>query len=154
MKLTLPEVPCWNCPEGTFPATCRDVRITTELKNGRQTEFLLVVFEIDVDDDDNVQYLAKRKYELPMKTGSPLMNDLAAWIGADALKKQRQWDPTTLKGKRADVALVHIHNEGYPKPFVYVQTISAPGSLVPESVPESRTLIPDNPQFLRLDNIR
>ncbi len=152
MKLTLPKVPCWHCPEGTFPATCRDVRITTELKNGRQTNSLLVVFEIDVDDgdDENVQYLAKRKYELPMKAGSPLMNDLAAWIGADALKKQRQWDPMTLKGQRADVSLVHIHNEGYPKPFVYVQKISALGSLVPES----RTLIPDNPQFLRLDNIR
>jgi len=89
-----------------------------------------------------------------MKAGSPLINDLAAWIGADALKKQRQWDPTTLKGQRADITLVHIHNKGYPKSFVYVQTISAPGSLVPESVPECRTSIPDNPQRFRLDNIR
>ena len=36
------------------------------------------------------------------------------------------FDPATLKGQKAIISLVHIHNEGYQKPFVHIKSISAP----------------------------
>ena len=130
MRLQLPKTPCWNLPEGNHTATCLDARIHTENKNAKATDFLLLVFEVDIDDDDNVQYLAKRKYELPIKACTPLVNDLNAWLGVEFLKKNRYFDPETLKGKTADISLVHIHNDNYRNPFVHIQSIHGPGSLV------------------------
>src|ERR1035437_1449524 len=102
MMLTLPKTTCWNFPEGSYTATCIDERTTPEYKNGKRKEWLLLVFEIEVDGDDNVQYLAKKKYELPIKHGSQLMNDLSGWLGADFLKKNRTFDADSLKGRKAD----------------------------------------------------
>jgi len=130
MILELPKTPCWNCPEGNFTGTCIDARTTIESKNGKPTECLLLIFEIDIDSDDNVQYLAKKKYDLPLKRSSHLMNDISAWLGADFLKKNRTLDSECFKGKQADVSLVHINNEGHDKPFVYLQSIQASGALV------------------------
>ena len=133
MEMSLPKIPCWNCPEGNYSATCSGARIVTEKKNGKPTQFLLLVFEIDAGDEENVQNLAKRKYELPIKHGSPLMNDLTAWIGPDVLRNNRALNLALFEGKKADVSLVHIYNEGYDKPWVHIQTISAPGSLTDNS---------------------
>ena len=130
MHLKLPKTPCWNLPEGNHTATCLDARINLENKNGKANEYLMLVFEVDIDDDDNVQYLAKRKYELPIKAGTPLLNDLNAWLGAEFLKKNRYFDSETLKGRTADISLVHIYNANYRNPFVHIQSIHAPGSLV------------------------
>ena len=129
MILELPKTPCWNCPEGNYTGTCIDARTTIESKNGKPTEQLLLVFEIDIDSDDNVQYLAKKKYDLPLKRSSHLMNDISAWLGADFLKKNRTLDAALLKGKKVGVSLVHIFNEGHDKPFVYLQSIHAPRAL-------------------------
>jgi len=130
MRLQLPNTPCWNLPEGNHTATCLDARVTTENKHGKATDFLLLVFEVNINDDDNVQYLAKRKYELPIKPGTPLLNDLNAWLGAEFFKKNRYFEPEILKGKTADISPAHVHNDDYDKPFVYIQSIHAPGSLV------------------------
>src|ERR1035437_7820984 len=92
MTLTLPKTTCRNCPEGNYTATCLDARTTTENKNGKLIVPLLLVFEIDIISNDDVQYLAKKKYDLPIKCGSHLLNALTAWLGADYLKKNRALD--------------------------------------------------------------
>ena len=149
MKLILPKVQCWNCPEGNYPATCVGVREVTEVKNGKPVHLVQLVFEIDVGEDDNVRYLAKRRYELPVKAGSKLLDDLTGWLGEAFLRNHREFDPATLKGRQADLVLVHIHNEGYEKPWVHIESIHAAGSLV--QMEESP---PPSPRLLRLEDIR
>ena len=129
MIIELPKTFCWDCPEGNFTATCIDARTTTEYKNSKRKEWLVLLFKIEIDDDNQVEYRAKKRYELPIKHGSQLMNDLSGWLGPDFLKKNHTLDSECFKGKQADVSLVHINNEKHDKPFVYIQSIQAPGAL-------------------------
>lgn len=126
MTIDFPQVPCWNCPEGTHSATCLESRVTSEMKDGKRVDYLLLVFHVHIDTVENIQYLAKRRYELPLKSSSPLVEDLTGWFGHDFLKRNKRFDPASLKGQKATISLVHIHNEGYPKPFVHIKSISAP----------------------------
>lgn len=138
MQIALPRVPCWNCPEGQHSATCLDARVQSEIKDGKPVQTLLLVFEIDVNDDENVQYLAKRKYDLPIGIKSPLVTHLNEWLGSNWRKSNRQFDPELLKGRKAQVNLIHIRNASYPKPYVHIDSIWGPEDASPG---HARTLV-------------
>lgn len=150
MYIEIPQFTSWNCPEGRHSATCLDARITSEPKNGKLVQFLKLVFEIHVDTDENVQYLAKRNYELPMKHLSPLAQALTGWLGADFVRKNKTLDPSVLKGRKAVVGLGHIHNPKYPNPFVNIESISS--SEEGDEAPNPSHV--SNPIQFQLENIR
>ena len=109
-----------------------------------------LVFEIHVDTDENVQYLAKRNYELPMKHRSPLAQALTGWLGVDFVRKHRTVEPSVLKGRKATVSLAHIHNDKYPNPFVHIESVSAPEEEEEAPTPSHQA----NPFQFRLENVR
>jgi len=134
MNIELPKTTCWICPEGEFKATCIEA-------NQRDT-CLKLIFEVHVNENHNVQYLAQKRYPLPIKPGSELPSDLERWLGKDFLKRTRSIDPSMLKGLEADLELLHTHNDNYPDPFVFVNGIYAPGTLVSNSTPSPALFAP------------
>ena len=134
MNIELPRSASWICPEGDFKATCIETR---------QSETCLkLIFEVHVNPNHNLQYLAQKRYSLPVKPGSELPSDLERWLGKDFLKRNRSFEPSGLKGLEADLALVHVHSDNYPDPFVAVWGIHAPGTLVSNSAPSPALFAP------------
>ncbi len=135
MNIEIPKQQCWVPPEGNYPATCLDAGPIQRRNEGNWEDWLRLIFEVHVDDDRNVQYLAQKKYRLPLMPGHDLLQDLIGWLGRDFLEKKSKLDPSTLKGKDADLQLVHITNERYEKPFVYIRSIHSQGSLLSADEP-------------------
>ena len=112
---------------GRYQAVCVEVR---EIENKRQRgqKLLRVTWEVKVPGNHNgtVRYLVGKNYEPTLAKDSQLRNDIMSWFGHDI--SARQFDTATLKGREAIVTVHHIENEGWPKPYCWVERIEPPGN--------------------------
>lgn len=132
MLITLPKESCWLCPEGHFSATLVNAGPYADSSKYSSQHLIRLVFEVDVPLESNFQYMAARRYDTSRNKLSALRDDLTAWLGKEFLRDNHELDLNELQGRRADLNIVHIYNEGQPVPFVYIKDILPPGTLVRE----------------------
>ena len=117
----------YEVPENDYRAMVRDV---FEMSDGT----LRIVFQILSLTNGILNYLAGKNYATGKET---IAEDLIEWLGiADAqevIEPDGSINLEKLKGLHADIRVVHIHNESYDKPFVFVSKISSPGTLTLDS---------------------
>ena len=105
------------------------VREAFEMADGT----LRIVFQIVSLTDKILIYLAGKNYAPGKQT---IADDLFDWLGLEGVQKILKPDGTIdvakLKGLHADIRVVHVHNDAYEKPYVYVSKITPPGELTPD----------------------
>jgi len=126
MAFIFPKKATYETPEGDYRAVVRDA---FEKNDGT----LRIVFQIRSLPHNLLVYLAGKNYA-PGKQS--ITDDLVEWLGLDGVQKVLKADSTidvaALKGLHADIRVVHIHNDDYDHPFVFVNKITEPGRLTPD----------------------
>ena len=126
MPIYLPKKQTYETPEGDYRAVVRDAFEKNDAT-------LRIVFQIQSLPHKLLTYLAGKNYA-PGKQS--ITDDLFEWLGLEGvqkvLKADGMIDVAALRGLHADIRVVHIHNDDYDKPFVFVNKITKPGELTPD----------------------
>lgn len=134
MKLTIPnEKECFNVPEGQYRATL--LRVVERPKNytKESEDQVRLVFEIHYPKRTRKEYRAGITIPASLQEGGELREFLRSWRGVDFTEAELEAgsvDLNTLLGQQADLELAHFKNKRFPKPYVHIQAIHPPGTLV------------------------
>lgn len=136
--IILPKKPSYDLPEGSYHVFLRDAfEINKSDNKGREGQNLRLVFQITSLKHPRYTYLAGKNYSL--SDAKKLANDLDSWLGSELDKLVDKNGAISiekieaLKGREADIDVVHIDNDDYGTAFRHVQRILPPGILVDEN---------------------
>lgn len=123
----------WETPEGILPAEYRETRIVEKVVGGKVETIIRPVFQVKSLASPRFNYVVSKNYKLsePQKFKADFRN----WLGdgfydlvdEDGVISREALD--SLIGRKADLHVVHIPNEGHKAPFSHLVTIARPGSL-------------------------
>lgn len=115
----------WLFPEGNYRAVLVQVKPQHDGK-------ARLKFEVSVP-GIFAPYFAAKNYFPDLSIGSDLRQDLFTWRGHDLTPSETEAGNVDLKKllwKHADIRVTHIFNESYDQPYVWIERISPPGTLV------------------------
>jgi hypothetical protein len=131
--IILPKKSSYDLPEGSYRVFLQNAFEHKQSDKGRAGQVLRLVFQVVSLKHPRCTYLAGKNYSL--SDAAKLANDLDSWLG-DELNKLVDKNGAisiekfeTLKGKEADIDVVHIDNDR-DTAFRHVQRILPPGTLV------------------------
>ena len=136
MKLTIPIEKSFDCPEGIFSGTFVEHKLTTKPTETGLQDCARLVFQVDELSTDDKLVLVGKNFFPSLKKGSKLRQMLDFWLGAEFVpehKQGNQLDFDLLNGRKADLVVKHIDNEGHPKPYVFLEGFFPPGSISDEA---------------------
>jgi hypothetical protein len=127
----------WETPEGCLSAVYKETRVLEKVAGGKVETILRPVFQVTSLASPRYNYLVAKNYRLsePQKFKADFEN----WLGdsfydlvdADGTISREALD--SLVGKKADLQMVHIPNDGHKAPFSHLVTIAPLGSLVSQN---------------------
>ena len=122
----LPKLADFNAPEGQFPAAVYKV---FQKKDGK----LRINWKLLSPATTLSDFIVGKDYA---PDDPALTEDLINWLGLEGvnkiLKPDGSMDLGKLNGLKADLKVVHIHNEGREHPYVWVAKIAPLGTLTSE----------------------
>ena len=132
MQIKLPTDKSFDCPEGIHTGEFYEHRPTTKpTQNGIET-YLRLVFQVEAQSSETKLVLVGRNFVPTLHQGSDLRLMLDSWLGEDFLETHAfdsKFDFEILNGRKADLVVKHIQNEGHRKPYVYLEGVFPPGSI-------------------------
>jgi len=132
--IILPKKETYDCPEGMFRAVLREVILLDKSDKGRVEHILRLVFVITSLPHPRLVYLAGKNYSLSQ--ARKLGHDLDSWLGGELDKlitpegKLAIEKIEGLKGRGADLEIVHLENDGYESAYRHIVKITPPGTLI------------------------
>ena len=73
--------------------------------------------------------MAGRTFNFELSRRSELRSFVESWLGADFFSRNTTVDFEQLVGRSADLNLIHRHNDGYDRPYVFIEEIHQAGTL-------------------------
>ena len=130
----------FNCPPGNHRATLYEVREQQKATKDGTDVFIRFVFRMDDVCSESKEVVTGKNFVPTLSQGGDLRLMLEIWLGEKFVEEQHKtgnWNLKTLEGQKADLVIRHIKNRGYKKPFVNIEQILAPGTLI--SIPQIGT---------------
>jgi len=136
MTITLPINKSFDCPEGIHAAEFYEHRATSRMTQTGLESYIRLVFQVEDQSSETKIVLVGRNFIPTLHQGSDLRVMLDSWLGEDFLQTNAhsgKFDFNTLNGRKADLVVKHIDNEGHSKPYVYLEGVFPPGSISHEA---------------------
>jgi outer membrane receptor protein involved in Fe transport len=124
----IPRDDTYDLPEGRYRAVLSSARTLLKGTN-RPVQQLRLLFAVSIPSLVNKNPMAGRTFNFDLGRRSELRGFLESWLGTESFVNNTAVDFEQLVGRSADVNLIHRHNDGYNRPFVFIEAIHAPGSL-------------------------
>jgi hypothetical protein len=123
----------WETPEGVLQGKYRETRIIEKAVGGRIETIVRPVFQVTSLISPRFNYVVSKNYKLsePQK----FKTDFENWLGdgfydlmdENGVISREAFD--RLNGRKADLQVVQIPNDGHKAPFSHLVTIAPYGSL-------------------------
>ena len=124
----IPRDDTYDLPEGRYRAVLSSARTLLKGTN-RPVQQLRLLFAVSIPSLVNKNPMAGRTFNFDLGRRSELRGFLESWLGAESFANSTTVDFEQLVGCAADVNLIHRHNDGYNRPFVFIEAIHPAGSL-------------------------
>jgi hypothetical protein len=125
----IPRDDIYDLPEGRYRAVLSSVRTQTKPTTSRPVEQIRLLFAVNIPSLKHKNPKAGRTFNFDLKRGSELRVVVESWLGADWFNRNTTVDFEALVGRAADLNLIHRHNDGYDRPYVFIEAIHPAGSL-------------------------
>jgi hypothetical protein len=120
------------CPEGNYAAVLSEAYpVSKESNDGELTEYLRFKFKVSIPWKKN-EVFAGKGFEPSLEKNSKLRLTLLKWLGKDfvsSIEQDKDFDLDKLKGMKAELKIIHHHNNSYSAPYVQIKEIHPVGSL-------------------------
>jgi|GEM_PF-2340126 len=124
----IPKDDTYDLPEGRYRAVLNSAR--TLLKpTSRPVQQVRLLFNVNIPSLKNKNPMAGRTFNFELSRRSELRCFIESWLGADFFNRNTTVDFEELVGCSADLNLTHRHNDGYDRPYVFIEAIHPVGSL-------------------------
>ena len=124
----IPKDDTYDLPEGRYRAVLSSAR--TLLKSTRRpVQQVRLLFTVNIPSLLNKNPMAGRTFNFDLSRRSELRCFVVSWLGADFFSRNTTVDFEQLVGCCADLNLIHRHNDGYDRPYVFIEAIHPAGSL-------------------------
>ena len=124
----IPKDDTYDLPEGRYRAALSSAR--TLLKSTRRpVQQVRLLFNVHIPSLKNKTPMAGRTFNFDLSRRSELRCFVESWLGADFFSRNTTVDFEQLVGRSADIALIHRHNDGYDRPYVFIEAIHPAGTL-------------------------
>lgn len=124
----IPKDDTYDLPEGRYRAVLSSAR--TLLKStSRPVQQVRLLFDVSIPSLKRKNPMAGRTFNFDLSRRSELRCFVESWLGADFFSRNTTVDFEQLVGRSADITLIHRHNDGYDRPFVFVESIHPAGTL-------------------------
>ena len=125
----IPKDDTYDLPEGRYRAVLSSVRPQWKPHANKPVQQIRLLFAVEVPSLLNKNPMAGRTFNFDLKRGSELRCFIECWLGADFFSRNTTVDFERLVGCSADLNLIHRHNDGYDRPYVFIEIIQPAGSL-------------------------
>jgi len=124
----IPKDDTYDLPEGRYRAVLSSAR--TLLKpTSRTTQQVRLLFNVNIPSLKNKNPMAGRTFNFDLSRRSELRCFIESWLGAEFFSRNTTVDFEQLIGRSADLDIIHRHNDGYERPYVFIEAIRPAGSL-------------------------
>jgi hypothetical protein len=124
----IPKDDTYDLPEGRYRAALSSAR--TLLKStSRPVQQVRLLFNVNIPSLKNKNPMAGRTFNFDLSRRSELRCFVESWLGADFFSRNTTVDFEQLVGRSADITLIHRHNDGYDRPYVFIEAIYPAGTL-------------------------
>ena len=124
----IPKDDTYDLPEGRYRAALSSAR--TLLKStSRPVQQVRLLFNVNIPSLKNKNPMAGRTFNFDLNRRSELRCFVESWLGADYFSRNTTVDFEQLVGRSTDITLIHRHNDGYDRPYVFIEAIHPAGSL-------------------------
>ena len=146
MICQIPKEDTYDLPEGRYNAVLASVRIKPQpAANRSDQQQIRLLFCATVASLKHKNSMAGRTFNYDLKRGSELRCFMESWLGADFFNRNTTVDFDQLVGHSAELHLIHLHNAGYNRPFVKIESIHPAGLLTSaEAVDRQQQQQPDD----------
>jgi hypothetical protein len=119
----------FDCPAGMFAAKLDNVKLQRDWNGDEIVEHVRLLFEVNVPQIKHKRILTGRNFD-PKSKHFRLF--LESWLGKELYEnlKDGGLDLQEQVGKPADLLITHHTNRSYKKPFVSIEAIHPPGTLI------------------------
>lgn len=124
----IPKDDTYDLPEGRFRAQLSSAR-TLLKQTSRPVQQVRLLFAVNISSLKNKNPMAGRTFNFDLSRRSELRCFIESWLGADLFNRNNKIDFEQLVGRSADITLIHRHNDGYERPYVFIESIHPAGSL-------------------------
>ena len=140
----IPKDDTYDLPEGRYRAALSSAR--TLLKStSRPVQQVRLLFNVNIPSLKHKNPMAGRTFNFDLSRRSELRCFVESWLGADFFSRNTTVDFEQLIGRAADLTLIHRHNDGYDRPYVFIEAIHPAGSLKLTEQPAVQTPQPPAP---------
>jgi hypothetical protein len=129
MICPIPVDDTYDLPEGRYRAVLTSARTLLKTTNHRPVQQVRLLFAVQIPSLKNKSPMAGRTFNFDLGRRSELRGFLEGWLGADHFSRNSTVDFDQLIGRAADLTLIHRHNDGYDRPYVFVEAIHPAGTL-------------------------
>lgn len=124
----IPKDDTYDLPEGRYRAALSSAR--TLLKStSRPVQQVRLLFTVNIPSLKHKNPMAGRTFNFDLSRRSELRCFVESWLGADFFSRNTTVDFEQLIGRAADLTLIHRHNDGYDRPYVFIEAIHQAGKL-------------------------
>ena len=124
----IPKDDTYDLPEGRYRAALSSAR--TLLKStSRPVQQVRLLFNVNIPSLKHKNPMAGRTFNFDLSRRSELRCFVESWLGADFFSRNTTIDFEQLIGRAADLTLIHRHNDGYDRPYVFIEAIHPAGTL-------------------------
>ena len=124
----IPKDDTYDLPEGRYRAALSSAR--TLLKStSRPVQQVRLLFNVNIPSLKHKNPMAGRTFNFDLSRRSELRCFVESWLGADFFSRNTTVDFEQLVGFNADLSLIHRHNDGYDRPYVFIEAIHQAGTL-------------------------
>ena len=123
----------FDCPEGKHRVAFYDHLEKSTIKNKKPQRQIRLRFKIPSLSTETETMLVCKNFAPTLKAGSELRSFIEMWLGDNFIKahsKGRQFNFDSLNGLEGDAVVKHISNDGYDEPYVCLESIYPPGTLI------------------------
>jgi hypothetical protein len=125
----VPKDDTYDLPEGRYRAVLSSVRPQWKPHANKPVQQVRLLFAVEIPSLKNKNPMAGRTFNFDLKRGSELRCFVESWLGADFFSHNTTVDFEQLVGFNADLSLIHRHNDGYDRPYVFIEAIHPAGTL-------------------------
>ena len=125
---SIPKDDTYDLPEGRYRAVLSSARTLLKSTN-RPVQQLRLLFNVNIPSLKRKNPMAGRTFNFDLSRRSELRCFVESWLGADFFSRNTTVDFEQLVGRSADITLIHRHNDGYDRPYVFIEAIHPAGSL-------------------------
>ena len=129
MICPIPVDDTYDLPEGRYRAVLTSARTLLKTTTNRPVQQVRLLFAVQIPSLKNKNAMAGRSFNFDLSRRSELRCFVESWLGADFFSHNTTVDFEQLVGRSADIALIHRHNDGYDRPYVFIEAIHPAGSL-------------------------